>query len=208
MSEFCWLTLAVLFYVGSAHQAEGNPLLCPSSLEVLMLFTILGLNTIILDILSSKYHHLIICSQQFLQQWQKQQEQHNKLKSTTKIMVPITDNNDIFFCALYLPFHSHSSTSFCTFSTLWFAKCKPISWARMLFTGVYNCISPKRRASTVISQKSCVRFNGWLIPLFVLLTEWTVRDLIITVPITCASRQKCQHTTACNFYICGFLSYT
>jgi len=24
MSTFCWLTLAVLFYVGSAHQAEGQ----------------------------------------------------------------------------------------------------------------------------------------------------------------------------------------
>jgi len=90
-----------------------------------MLFTILGLNTIVLHILSFKYHHLIICSQQFLQQWKKQQEQHNKLKSTTKIMVPIIDNNDIFFCAVCLPFHSCSSTSFRTFSTLWFAECNP-----------------------------------------------------------------------------------
>jgi hypothetical protein len=91
-----------------------NPLLCPSSLEVLMLLTILGLNTIVLCILSSKYHHLITHSKQFPQQRQKEQEQHNK-KSTTKIMVPIIDNNDEFFCAVRLTFHSSSSTSFWTF---------------------------------------------------------------------------------------------
>ena len=33
-----------------------NPLLCPSSLEVLMLFTILGLNTIVLHILCLSFH--------------------------------------------------------------------------------------------------------------------------------------------------------
>jgi hypothetical protein len=152
-----------------------NPLLCPSSLEVLMLFTIFGLNTNVLHILSFKYNHLIIHSQQFLQHRQKQREQHNKLKSTAKIMVPIIDNNDIFFCAVHLPFHSCSSTSFRTFSTSWFAKCKFPSWVGTLFIGVSNSISPKGSASTVISQQSCVRFNGLLVPLFVLLTEWTVR---------------------------------
>jgi hypothetical protein len=51
----------------------------------------------------------------------------------------------------------------------------------MLFIGVSNCILPKQSASKVISQQSCVRLKVWLIPLFVLLTEWALRDLIITV---------------------------
>jgi len=88
----------------------ASPLLCLSS-AVLMLFTILGLNTIVRRVLSSKYHHPIIRSQQFLQQQQRQQ-QHKMLKNTTKIIVSIIDNNDIFFSVICLIFHSCSSTSF------------------------------------------------------------------------------------------------
>jgi len=152
MSGFCWLTCSISIYMDSACQTD-IPLLYPS-VVVLILFTTFGLNTIVLHVLSSKYHHLIIRSQQFLQQWQRQQQQHKRLKNTTKIMVLNTDDKVMLPFAVCINFHSCSSTSFWTFSTLWFGKCNSPLWVGMLFTGISNCILPKGSShlTTVMCQ--------------------------------------------------------
>jgi hypothetical protein len=106
-----------------------SPLRCLSSLEVLTLFTILGPNTIVIHLFSSKYH-LINRDQQFLQQRQKQQK---KIWNDTKIVVPMIDNNYICFPTECLAFDSCLSTRFLTFSTLWLAKCKSASCYGMFF---------------------------------------------------------------------------
>jgi hypothetical protein len=85
-------------------------------LAVRALFTILGLNTIVLIIIIKipppRNPYPTIPTATANQHQQQRQQQHKKLKNTTKIIVPIIDNNDILFSAVCVTCYSCSSVSF------------------------------------------------------------------------------------------------